>query len=728
VLAGGGDMGALARAVDWSATPVGAIETWPQSLRTAISILLEAKFPMLLCWGPDFIQFYNDAFRPILGVNKHPAFGKRAPDTFQEAWHIVGPLFDQVMQGEAVGFEDMLVPLDRNGFLEECYFHYSYSPVRGETGSVDGLLVTCMETTGRVIAERRLRTLRELATQAAQAQDEASAWQGAARVLKSSAADLPFSILYELDATGQQARVVSNSAVALAPRVIHAGNASAWPLFEVAADGAPRLVQGIRRRFGDHAGSQWPEPIDEVMVLPVSRAGTSQPYGFLVAGISPRLALDDYYRDFLTLVADQIATALGHARAYDEERRRTQALIELDRQKTAFFSNVSHEFRTPLTLMLAPLEESLARPSRTMAAQDVELVYRNATRLLRLVNTLLDFSRIEAGRANINLEPTDLAALTRELASTFQSLMEQAGLLYEVECPPLSAPVMVDRDAWEKIVLNLIANAYKFTLQGSVRVGLREVAGGIQLMVQDTGAGIPAAEQSRIFERFHRVPGTPARTFEGSGIGLSLVRELARMHDGTVYVHSEQGRGSIFRVTLPPRIPSSSSPRKVGASAASRLYLEDASRWSSDAGGPSRSASVMEPVDASVRVLIVDDSADMRDYLVRLFSGHWSVDAAANGREALKRIASAPPDLVVTDVMMPEMNGVELLQTMRANPETQSTPVIMLSARSGEEARIEGLEAGADDYVIKPFSSRELVARVRTQLELVRLRRQLATR
>lgn len=164
VLSGGGEMGALARQVDWRQTAVGPPESWPQSLRTAVSMLLESKFPMLLCWGPDFIQFYNDPFRPILGARKHPALGRSTRDTFAEAWHIIGPLFEQVMAGTAVGFDDMLVPLDRNGFLEECYFVYSYSPFRVESGNVGGVLVTCTETTGRVVAERRLHTLRELAS------------------------------------------------------------------------------------------------------------------------------------------------------------------------------------------------------------------------------------------------------------------------------------------------------------------------------------------------------------------------------------------------------------------------------------------------------------------------------------------------------------------------------------------------------------------------------------
>ena len=231
-------------------------------------------------------------------------------------------------------------------------------------------------------------------------------------------------------------------------------------------------------------------------MLPIPSTRAHEPAGLLVAGVSARLRLDEQYRGFLELVAGQIGTAVANARAYEEEKKRAEALAELDRAKTAFFSNVSHEFRTPLTLMLGPVEDALADPAEPLPPRQrerLETAHRSSLRLLKLVNTLLDFSRIEAGRVQAVYEPTDLAALTAELASNFRSACEKAGLRLVVDCPPLPQPVYVDRDMWEKVVLNLLSNAFKFTFEGEIAVRLRAVGDAVELAVHDTGTGIPAA-------------------------------------------------------------------------------------------------------------------------------------------------------------------------------------------------------------------------------------------
>jgi signal transduction histidine kinase len=456
-------------------------------------------------------------------------------------------------------------------------------------------------------------------------------------------------------------------------------------------------------------------------MLPLTRPGLPHPYGVLIAGVSPRRALDDRYRGFFELAADHISTAIANARALEEQRRRAEALAELDRARTAFFSNVSHEFRTPLTLMLGPLEDLLGGrhgPVTDEQRAQHQIVYRNALRLLKLVNSLLDFSRIEAGRMQATFEPIDLAAVTIELASMFRSAVERAGLHLVVDCPPLSTPVHVDRGMWEKIFLNLLSNAFKFTLEGRITIRLRAAGDMVELDVADTGCGIPADELPNVFKRFHRVPGARARSHEGTGIGLALAQELARIHGGAITVNSVLGAGTTFTVAIRtgtahlPQDRITTQPQATTLSVSA--FVDEADRWTprdDETPGGAVSSSL-----AGARVLVADDNADLRGYLARVLGKHWRVEAVADGEAALTAARRELPDLVVTDVMMPGLDGFALLRELRADERTRHVPVIMLSARAGEEARVEGLHAGADDYLVKPFSALELVARVQSQL------------
>jgi len=726
-LAGGGEMGALMRSIDWSRTAVGPVSAWPQSLRTALSILLETGFPMYIAWGPEFIQFYNDGYRPILGSTKHPAaMGLSTRVTFAEIWDIIGPMFLGVMQGTATTLVDFLLPLDRHGFVEECYFIFSYSPIREEGGDVGGVLVTVTETTERVLGARRLKTLQELAARTQKAPTAEAACATAADVLAGNLADLPFSLLYLLDSDGKRARLAC--AAGLEPEagdhppwIDLAAEDSPWPLAAVLDRGEARFPE--ERPTG--AGSL---PADRIAVLPIAQPGEDRPAGVLVAAISPRLVFDANYRSFLALVAGEIATAVSNARALAEAKARVEALAEIDRAKTAFFSNVSHEFRTPLTLILGPARDALAQ-AETLPAADAErwdLVHRNGLRLLKLVNTLLDFSRIEAGRIQASYEPADLAALTRDLASAFRSAIEHAGLRFELDVETLDEPVFVDRDMWEKIVLNLLSNALKFTFEGEIGIALHRRGEQAALTVRDTGTGIPSDQIPRLFDRFHRVPGARARTHEGTGIGLALVQELVRLHGGTITVESVVDRGTAFTVTLPfgashlpqDHVATPSGPGSGSVTAGAAPFVREALRWSPAAAERARGER------GAAHILLADDNADMRDYVTRLLEDHWTVEVVADGEAALARAQAAPPDLILSDIMMPGLDGYQLLQALRADERTRGIPVIFLSARAGDEARIEGLSAGADDYLVKPFSARELLARVGTRLEIARLRRE----
>jgi signal transduction histidine kinase len=473
---------------------------------------------------------------------------------------VVGPEFDRVRRGEAFAIDDWLLPLDRNGYLENCWFTLSYSPIRDETGGVGGVLAVVAETTGRVEGERRLATLRELARRASEAKTPEQACTNAAEVFATNSIDVPFALIYLLDREGKCAQRVC--AVRLPDdhpaNLQHVDLAtdvdSIWPLNAVSRDGTAHVVTHLPTRTHALPGGPYDEPAHTAIVLPLLRPGLEHPYGVLVAGVSPRRALDDRYRGFFELAADHIATAVTNAVAFEDTRRTAEALAEIDRAKTAFFSNVSHEFRTPLTLMLGPVENLLDETHGALTSaqrQDVEILRRNAGRLLKLVNALLDFSQIEAGRTLASYRPTDLTTLTRELAGAFRSPIEHAGLRFDVHCEPIPGPVYVDRDMWEKIVLNLLSNALKFTFAGEIRIELRQVDEIVELVVRDPGTGIPEHELPRIFERFHRVEGARTRTHEGTGIGLALTHELVRLHGSTISAESRLDAGTTFVVRMP---------------------------------------------------------------------------------------------------------------------------------------------------------------------------------
>jgi len=435
-----------------------------------------------------------------------------------------------------------------------------------------------------------------------------------------------------------------------------------------------------------------------------------------------------HYFGYIMDISDQMEQRVR----LEQEHRRAEDAAELDRAKTEFFTNVSHELRTPLTLILGPLEDLRGGALEAAQREALETALRNTLRLQKLVNTLLDFARIEAGRLNAHFEPTDLASFTRDVASFFDSAARSAGLDFVVDCAPLDEPAWVDRDLWEKIVSNLLSNALKFTLKGAIHVRLRAEGDAIRLEVEDTGAGIPEAELPRLFERFHRVQGTRARSQEGSGIGLSLVSTLAKLHGGTVSAQSAEGVGTTFTVSIPrghahlPAEQVSSEEAAPAAPKAASAYVIDAGAWTIEA---TRAAEPIAPgieTAARPRIVIADDNADMRAYLARMLQKSYDVDAYADGKQALEAIRRRLPDIVITDVMMPAMSGFELLAALRADERSRTLPIVMVSARAGEEARVEGIEAGADDYLIKPFSARELLARVRTQWALAQMRQQAA--
>ncbi|MCT7661139.1 SpoIIE family protein phosphatase [Mycobacterium deserti] len=726
--------------VDWQATPLGSPEGWPQSLQTAINILLSSRFPMWMAWGPELTFFCNAAYRRDTLGRKYPwALGRPAREVWAEIWNDIGPRIERVLATDNATWDvALLLFVERSGYVEESYHTFSYSPLHDDEGDVAGMLCVVSEDTQRVISERRMATLRDLGSDPSVVRTEQQILAFVDRQLGHNKRDLPFTLTYLFDEQGD-ARLAGTSGIDVthpaAPEELTPG-AAMWPV-ERAAHGDSELVD--LSDFPRLPTGDWPDPPVQALIVPLVQQGGS-PSGFLVAALNRYRALDDDYRAFVQLVATHIAAGIGSARSYRDQQQRAEELAELDRAKTTFFSNISHEFRTPLTLILDPVAELRGRTTGVDEATRAELdvVWRNGLRLNKLVNTLLDFSRIEANRTRARYEPVDLAAVTAELASVFRSAIDRAGLEFLVDCPTIDEPVYVDPDMWEKVILNLLSNALKFTFDGTISVAVRRVDDGAVVEVADTGIGVPAHEMPRLFERFHRIENSRARSNEGSGIGLALVKELVALHGGDITAESTEGAGTTFTIRLPlgaAHLPADSvaaAGRDRVGSGAAEPFVQEALRWMpeevspvevSDADFTSSSVRSASGASAPTRVLIADDNADMREYLARLLeTAGYLVQTVHDGQQALNAIRADVPDLVVSDVMMPRLDGLALVAALRTDPRTAAVPVLLLSARAGQEASIEGLQSGADDYLVKPFAAAELLARVRANVELARLR------
>jgi PAS domain S-box-containing protein len=739
-LSGGGEMGKLIRTMDWSKTALGPIESWPQSLRTSVSLCLSSTFPILIAWGPETIQIYNDSYRPICGA-KHPeSMGQNFRICWETALPVVGDKFTRGEQGEGTYITDQRMFLDRYGYLEEAWMTFSFAPIRDESGGVGGIFHPITETTEKMLAGRRTTVLRDLGAAIGKAKSVQEVADLTDTQYDSYQHDLPFMLFYQL--SGSEAKLIGSTGIigpnTLTAKVIHVAD-SKWPLQQLIDSGEILEVANLQTLFGAFKSGPYDDAPHTAMLLPVRISGQADLFGFIIAGVSACRALDQNYLNFYDQLAGTYNTAVSNVYAYEHEQKRAEALAAVDRSKTAFFSNVSHEFRTPLTLMLGPLEDLLQQTELSDHNKiQVEATHRNAMRLLKLVNNLLDYSRVEAGRVQAAYQLIDLCVLTTDLASSFRSIIEKAGMQLDVNCDVLQDDFYADRQMWEKIVLNLLSNAFKYTLEGTISVNLKQEGNFAILSVEDTGIGIPEKELPHMFERFHRVENSAGRTHEGTGIGLSLVHELVHLHGGHITVDSIEGRGSIFTVKIPSgntHLPQSqviNSTRDSDLAAVTAPFIREAYSLLQDeerVNLPEAASTINDTItsqDNSInketRILIVDDNTDMRAYLKRLLEAYFTIDTAKNGADALKHIKLNPPSLVLSDVMMPVMDGKALLKHIRKDEDLYSLPVIFLSARAGEEARIDGLEAGADDYLVKPFSAAELLTKVRAQINISKAR------
>ena len=440
VLADGGEMGALMRAYDWAASPLGPVERWPQSLRSAVDICLHCSFTIAVCWGQELSLLYNDSYRPILG-NKHPAaLGRPLHEVFPEIWHVIGPMFQQVLDtGQAAGGEDFLMLLERHGYLEESYFNFSYSPIRDETGRVSGVFIPVAETTEKVIGERRLRTLHDLAAGSSEAKAEDESCRVAAATLAANSSDLPFALLYLLDEQRSQARLVGAAGIAggtpPAPQIVTLREESqgGWPLAQVARTGRARLVEGLAQRFGSLPSGAWTVPPHTALILPVAMPGQALPSALLVAAINPHKALNEDYRIFLRLVSQQVAASLAEARALEAERKRVhdeitarQQLEESQRRAQEVLEKRVQERTAELIAANVALRTEIAQRQRAEEAlTENEERYRQMFENNHAVKLLLD----PTSGAIVNANPAAAEFYGYSLAELRRMTIAQINLL-----------------------------------------------------------------------------------------------------------------------------------------------------------------------------------------------------------------------------------------------------------------------------------------------------------
>lgn len=755
ILSGGGEMGKLIRDFDWSKTSLGPIEKWSVHMKRAVRLCITSEFPSAMYCGPDFNLIYNDAYIPLAG-RKHPTaiFGLPVREGRKEAWHILEPLLSKVYQTKKiVRAEDLYLPFDRAGFIEEYYCTVSYVPVGPAESEVEAIFVNLFDNTLKIIQDRHLRTLKELELHAAEAKSIEQSCDTILKTLGSNNKDIPFALLYLLDTQKQIAKLQCateslKSETKLNPSTISLKESeeSIWPLSRISKTNKYEVID-ISKLPAAPTGF-WDEPPNKAILLPIQIYGQPTLIAILIAGISPRRFLNESYINFFNSICSLIVTAFSNAQAFENERKRLATIAELDAAKVIFFSNISHELRTPITLILGPLSEMLSYIKNPLSAEQIEslqMMMRNTKRLLKLVNNILDFSRLEAHRLEGEYEPVDLAQYTADLSSFFRAAIEKANLKFTIDISRIEEPVYIDCEMWEKILFNLLSNAFKYTLKGEVAVSLKRVNRHIELNVSDTGVGIGENDLPHIFDRFYRARATQARSHEGAGIGLSLAYELVKLHGGTITVRSAVNKGTTFTIRIPlgkEHLPAgqikSAKTVALSAGTVATSYVDEAISWLPE-NQMKEISTRLPPIaikstqgsDAKVvegkkdKILIVDDNVDMRIYFRNLLSPHWEVLEAGSYDQALEISKMEKPKLIVSDVVMGPASGLDLVKKMRQEAGTRLTPIILVSASISEEARKRGFDSGADDYLNKPFSGRELLARVRTQLELGKIRGEL---
>ncbi|WVQ71976.1 hypothetical protein IAR50_001519 [Cryptococcus sp. DSM 104548] len=872
----------LMASTEWAKTPLGPRDQWPQSLKTIVGLVMNYPHQCCLWWGQDLTLIYNEPYAKA--IHKHPhIFGTSGPSAWSEIWTSLGPISEIVLAGTPVWKEDDFLlfkqlPHQGDGVYEE-YHTWMWVPILQEDGTFGGLWNATIRTTKKVLAERRMGTVREMGQRTAIARTMEEFDKAVIEIIENNPRDAPFAALYHVDQIApvqKQARGATAAEVTKQdPHEIHvnvslvgsvgipddhpstpksisfplrhrrndsttrfsqgdisgspalsmhsssmsnADNANpgtvpahgtsfdsskseghpapettSWPIREALQSKRLVLVEDVTELIKGFNIRVWDELPSAAVVVPISSDSDEEvPNAVLVLGLNIRRPFDEDYESWVvstfSFIASallttsqhvlrlQLASGIAAVHSYEVEHQRLNELAAIDRAKSLLFSNISHELRTPLTLIAGPIEDLLLEAKDSGHKEMLLMVRRNMRRLARLVSTLMDVSRLEAGRLRATFRPVNIGTMTSDLAILFKRAIEKAKLEYIIEIDNAPENAFVDPEHWEKIVFNLIGNAMKYTLSGFVRVKLQYFDNHIVFEVKDSGVGIPRSDLHLIGERFHRVQSV-SRSHEGTGIGLSLVKELINLHGGSLEIQSvteeeseDRSHGSSFRVRIPlgcdhlpyeaidhgnmPNLPQSTYGEGLVDEAMqwvrdnrdgmSAISSDESSIVTGESGGGTQVASGSTGVSGMTSavhvkaldpntlyfektdvIMLVEDSLDTRRYMKSIFAQYCTVVEARDGREALELCAKGKPNLIISDVMMPHVDGFELLTTLKGSDELRMIPVIMLTARGADESKVSGIMAGADDYLAKPFNAREIVARAHMQLQLGKKRKHL---
>ncbi|PVF95897.1 hypothetical protein CPB86DRAFT_737923 [Serendipita vermifera] len=784
----GHSMFEMIEAFPWETTSLGPKASWDPCLRQASQLILTYPYPAALWWGDELVTFYNDPYSVML-TTKHPRiFGQAGMEAWGEIWDTLGPALTVCMKGIPVFKQDDLLFMDRleseTQRLEETYHTWSWVPILGQDGKFAGIFNTTVETSSKVIAERRMSTLQTLGNRASTAPNRESFCQATLSSLEENDKDIPFALLYLMDSeshTGEASQRIGEVGYGVtqiclrlrgvigvpdknpyAPETFSftfspLGTTSStsslerfcWPFEQATHERTfvpfpvlPEVAKSFERR-------SWGDPTTHAVIMPLSSDLDSKPLGFLIMGLNTRRNFDADYRSWISLLKSALDSYLTGSIAREEEVKRANYLAELDAAKTALFSNASHELRTPLTLIAGPVNDIINITTDPLIRSKLSTASRNIDRLTRLVDSLMDFSRLEAGKVEGRYIPVQFGSFVAERARVFQPIIEKGSLKFNIIYDEEETrQLFIDVDYMEKIIFNVIGNAFKYTMEGGIEVEVVYTDKDASLIVRDTGVGIPETDLPRIWERFHRVEAT-SRSHEGTGIGLSLTKQFVELHGGRISVKSvvptlhSTDHGSEFKATFPlgkDHLPAARCfedicfPQKKNYA---RGIVAEAARWAlpghptpstdseefSSGSDPQRMADLA--LESSDLILLADDNQDMLEYIRDIFSKYCRVKTASNGRIALELARKHSPHLIISDVMMPALDGFGLVNSIKEDPMLESTPIILLSARAADANRAEGMLSGADDYVSKPFSSRELLARASFHIQLGKRRREM---